>query len=524
MQTVAEFQDWNPDHFLDTAEMTAGMALGYDWLYDRLSPETREKIRGAILDKGLQALLSPAKPGQIRWEMNTNNWNAVCYGGLTLGALAIGDEVPAPAEQVLERVRAGNPRGLSLYAPEGVGVEGPGYWSYGTGYEILLISALESALGTDWGLAGRPGFLASAGAVVQTTAPSGRVFNYSDGSDNAGFRPALFWFAQRLHDPGLIALEAPAFRAWLDNLKAVSAPGEADRFLPLVALWWQKPSEIPPPHLPTRWLGRGDQPLVVFRSSWKDPGAMWLAAKGGKATLSHAHMDAGSFVFEADGERWASDLGAQSYLTLESKGVDLWNFKQDSGRWRVFRLNNRNHNTLTINDQLHRVEGAARIMRFSGEEECSSAVWDLSPVFAGQASRVTRGFAFRPGKQVLVSDLVEGLKPGDMVRWTMVTGADIALEAGRAVLKHHGKQCAVELLAPANAHWVSTPADPPPDGFNAPNKGFSLLTAEVVAPASGQVEIKVVLSPGQQIPSLEPLASVPLDQWPDIGVPSEKKD
>lgn len=49
---------WNPSHFLDVAEMTGGLAIGYDWLYDDLSPESREKIRQAIVAKGLGPALA----------------------------------------------------------------------------------------------------------------------------------------------------------------------------------------------------------------------------------------------------------------------------------------------------------------------------------------------------------------------------------------------------------------------------------------------------------------------------------
>ena len=50
MLAVARFEDWNPSHFLDVAEMTFGLAIGYDWLYDELRPEARETIRGAIVE------------------------------------------------------------------------------------------------------------------------------------------------------------------------------------------------------------------------------------------------------------------------------------------------------------------------------------------------------------------------------------------------------------------------------------------------------------------------------------------
>ena len=32
LSAAADFKDWNPSHFLDTAEMTHAFAIGYDWL------------------------------------------------------------------------------------------------------------------------------------------------------------------------------------------------------------------------------------------------------------------------------------------------------------------------------------------------------------------------------------------------------------------------------------------------------------------------------------------------------------
>ena len=57
MLAAAAFRDWNPSHFLDVAEMTAALAIGYDWLYTDLDPSARAKIREAIVNKGLKASL-----------------------------------------------------------------------------------------------------------------------------------------------------------------------------------------------------------------------------------------------------------------------------------------------------------------------------------------------------------------------------------------------------------------------------------------------------------------------------------
>ena len=54
MLKAASFSDWNPSHFLDTGEMTMALAIGYDWLYDKLSVKNRTIIAQAIMEKGLR--------------------------------------------------------------------------------------------------------------------------------------------------------------------------------------------------------------------------------------------------------------------------------------------------------------------------------------------------------------------------------------------------------------------------------------------------------------------------------------
>lgn len=44
MLAVASFSDWNPSHFLDVAEMTVVMCIGYDWLYDDLPPISGQDV------------------------------------------------------------------------------------------------------------------------------------------------------------------------------------------------------------------------------------------------------------------------------------------------------------------------------------------------------------------------------------------------------------------------------------------------------------------------------------------------
>ena len=483
--TVAAFQDWNPSHFLDVAEMTAAVALGYDWLFDDLSPATRATLRQAILEKGLQ----PGLAVRNGWKVSQNNWNQVCFGGLTLGALAVAEFNPDVARNILTSARENNPNGLEPYAPDGIYPEGPSYWNYGTSYEVLLLSALETALGTDWNLSAAPGFYASAAALVEQTGPTGRPFNFSDGGEGRSFDPALFWFAARLHQPGLVYFQNERLR---QQLSAPAKDPETDRLFPLLA-WWTRdlPQTIPVPALPLAWHGDGPNPVGVFRTSWTDPDALFLAFKGGSAGNSHGHMDAGSFVLDADGVRWACDLGAQEYLSVESKGWDLWSRAQNGDRWRVYRLNNFSHNTLTLGGQLHRVAGQPRITAFA----TNAATVDLTSVFAGQATRVLRHFSLGENRRVRVRDELAGAKPGLAVRWQMVTHAELQVNRDHATLRQDGKTLVAKILSPAGAQFAVASAQPPDDGVNAPNRNTRILAVTTQVPADGTLTVDIELTP-----------------------------
>jgi hypothetical protein len=417
---------------------------------------------------------------------------------------------------MLEKVKKNNPRGLKVYAPAGVYPEGPMYWGYGTTFEVVLLAALQSALGTDWGLSRRPGFLQSGDSTIRLLAPSGEFFDFSDGVERPEMEPAMWWYAETLKRPDLLRYEMTRLQEYAASPQMPQTTTENNRLLPLAALWWPDATATDvSARRPLHWYGPGPNPLAVFRSAWEDPKAMFLALKGGSASLSHAHMDAGSFVFEANGVRWGHDLGMQDYLSLESKGVDLWNSGQDSQRWDVFRLGPFSHSALTVNGRRHHAAGHAAITHFSDAQD-AGAIVDLTPVFAGQAARVTRGFVFRPGSHVLIRDEIEGLTPGDVVRWALMTRADVTLgaDAAQATLREAGQQLGAALQSSAGGKWDTLSAETPVHSYDAHNPGARLLVADVTAPASGRITVTVTLQPGMAPPTEDALAQTELSRWP----------
>lgn len=140
MLQLSSFTDWNPTHFLDVAEMTLAVSIGYDWLYDKLSDTSREKIKTAIIEKGLKPSLDKKYNS---WLKVQNNWNQVCNAGISLGAMAVYETDPAMASQIISRAIESIKVPMKRYEPNGTYPEGYSYWAYGTTYNVIFLDALK---------------------------------------------------------------------------------------------------------------------------------------------------------------------------------------------------------------------------------------------------------------------------------------------------------------------------------------------------------------------------------------------
>ena len=505
LEATAAFSDWNPSHFLDVAEMTAAFAIGYDWLHPLLDADAEALLRKAILEKGI----GPSYDGHGSWAKCDNNWNQVCNGGMLLGALALAEHEPELALRVIERALDGLPYAMRTYDPDGVYAEGPSYWNYGTTYNVLIAAALETALGSDFGIAEAPGFKESGAFPLLMTGPTGLYFNFADCGQRRGPYPAVYWFAQRWNAPGICYFEEQWVRKMLD--------GEAsgyNRFLPLLLLWREK-TETAEPRQPLNWKGESANPVAVHRTSWTDPNAVFLAVKAGTPHANHGHMDIGSFVLDAGGVRWALDLGADSYGKLEALGLGIWNRAQGSDRWRIFRYHNSSHSTLTVDGQVQKVTASAPIARFSANKDFPCTIVDMSAVYAGQLERATRGFALLPDGRVLIQDEIAAPDNTASVRWAMTTPGEITdVQPGAATLTQEDKRLHFQVLAPANAAIETFTTDPPPNEWDSPNPGTRQIGFHLSLDAGESATIAVLLTPGTAAQTAPPTLR-PLEEWPE---------
>jgi hypothetical protein len=471
--------------------MTLALAVGYDWLYHDLDDATRKTVADALLEKGLRTSLK-----HTGWVKASNNWGQVCHAGMLAGALALMDQQEPLAAEIAHRAIVNLPRPMHAFAPKGCYPEGPGYWSYGTDFNVLAIALLEGVLKSDYGLTALPGFTATADYPDLVTGPSGLTFNYADGGMGRGTDCASWWFAKRFNRPDILAyFERDAFLKYCADRPKTAASQKGNRLFAFTLFWLQPLPASLTTQTPLTWSSEGPVPITVQRTSWDNGKALFVGLKAGSPSAPHGHMDAGSFVLDAEGVRWAYDLGMESYHRIESRKMDLWSPKQESDRWRVFRLSSLSHNTLVIDGQLQLAKGNATVVSFREGPE-SETVLDLSPVYTN-ATQVLRTGTLLASGEYRLNDTLKGLKPGSVVRWGMVTKAKPdAQRTGALTLREAGKQLTLTPLHDPAVAWKTYEVEKTGNEWDSPNTGLVMVGFEAVAPASGEVTLTVRFTPG----------------------------
>jgi len=492
---VCDFPDWNPKHFLDTAEMAHAVGVAYDWLYPILSEADREKIQNGLIKHGLEPGLK-AYAGTERygwWVKCDHNWNQVCNAGLIVGSLAIAETHPEYAQQIIPQAVESLPRALKMYGPDGAWAEGPGYWGYATRYTMFGLSALDTALGTDFDLLKIEGMSQAGLSPIYTTGPTGMYLAYADCGERPRHNPmsSMFWLADVFEDPFV----ADAEHRLIEQTNSVS---------PQHVVWYvPKPTtEIEEPALDKHF--RGPVELALLRSAWHDPNALWLGAKAGYNEANHSHLDLGNFELDALGVRWARDLGSDNY---NMPGY----FNTKSERWQYYRLISKSHNVPTLNNKEQDPSGTATLTKFDTTGAFPYAHIDLTNGYPGQAKSIVRGVALINDRRAALVQDEFALDTTTDITWGITTDAEIELDGTTATLTQDGQTLKAHILSPANGSFTveSAEQDPP----EKKNEGVKRLLVKLPA-QSNQVRITVLFAPqwpeGETVETAE---VTPLANW-----------
>lgn len=363
---------WNPTHFLDTAEFSAAFGYAYDWLYDILTDEQKSQIRTSLIQYGLSRGVVAYKNTDNRftgwWSSNIyGNWNCVCNGGLTVGALAIlGDDTTGTAEQLLALTVDNAKSNCALaVSPDGSWAETANYWYFGTTGHAEMASSLITATGSDYGLLDvNPNFQLTGLFHMHITGP-GSLFAWGDHGPNKFSTTAngMLLYGDHYNRPEYVLFQRDQHDA--------PEPWSMFWYNPTVAGGFWDGLAI------DHFFTNNTDQWAAMRSSWTDENALYVGIKAGtlQGHQTHNDLDCGDFVLDALGTRWAGELGSGDYRSTNYFSNDT----QQSDRWLYYRKRTEGQNTILVNQANQLVTAQPTILQnlTSGTTQGSSTVLNI---------------------------------------------------------------------------------------------------------------------------------------------------
>jgi hypothetical protein len=280
-----------------------GLAIGYDWLHDKLTATDRSRIRAALV-----RWLSAYEDGGFEHDFPQGNYYAGYYAAKAYAALATEGDTSDPElswTAWLNDIQRGFIQ--PYYAANLAGGGWPEGWNYGPlGTLNMTLPALAAKTAKGLDLPHLPGApyafpLTSPRYVMQFTWPDLRTLE-DDGAlytgDNPSGIPSWFLPAESGFLEAMHAGFAPAFHSFATASRAAQGGrGGSDTDLWTNFLFWNPSAPtVDYRNQPRSYYARGME-AVAARSSWGS-NATWLAFKSGPyinfPDAAHQYYDAGA--------------------------------------------------------------------------------------------------------------------------------------------------------------------------------------------------------------------------------------
>lgn len=500
---------WMTTGFLDVSETGHAFAIAYDWCYEGWTPAQRDFIRTTIVTHALNRGLECYAPPQKWWVTATNNWGVVCDGGMVLSALSIlGDETaPAVAPTVLDDYIPAlyNCPALRGFSPDGGWAEAVCYWDFATEYLTAALSTLETTAGTCYNIDNLDGLSSTGSFPLNYIGPCKLAYNWGDNfGDSASSSPWQRYLGLKYNQP-VYSWSQQQRSGYIDSRDII---------------WWDSRLSTASPtnlNVPTsKYYSDG---LIFLRSAWGDTNALYMGMKAGTNNVQHSKEELGSFVFDALGVRWASELGRDDYGLPHYFYNNPWD---QPNRFQYYRLRTEGNNTLVFDPSLDGGQastGTATRVNFRSDANTQMAIIDMSQAYsttdgnpahkvssATPVTSVKRGMRFINGVAQLQDD-VQSSSAVDL-NWFMHTTTSVALSSDSTVatLTSGSAHLQMTIQSPAGGKFTTMAAVPlptspnytafqtnPPSDREAWNTGVTKLRIEV--PNSTSTTLTVSMSP-----------------------------
>ena len=499
LEACAKMPDWNPSHHIDVGTLAYGYAIAYDWFYDVMSEEQRRIMEKGAYENVFYTVNRAVEDRNTPYTtvLMTNNHNVFCNAGVMSTVIAFMDVYPEVASKIgADVVRILEPF-MDKFAPMGAYYEGPYYSETAINYTVRVFAAMLPVLGTLYGLDKVQGFDKIADFVVLLQSDVA-AFNFADSKMSLLEIAGMFWNFNHYGRRGLKDSIAEK------NFKAPSV-----KTIPEAILWYNVEDDgecnlDTVVHYP-------EEEIIGMRDAYRD-GQTFVGIKAGKTVYAHSHLDAGSFIFDAMGRRWAYDFGQDNY-----------NLYYKYNHWDVFRLRAESHNNLVINPDHtpgYILGSEAPVSEFTVGENAVKTVIEKTALYGAErgVEYARRGYLFVDDRSSLVIRDETKLTKEATLMWLMYTDADIEISGNTAILRDKvdtDKYITVEFTSSHAFEIGYEDAKPmatsPVIPEQAKNEGFYRLYAKLVA--DGDVSITVKINTRKTDATALSDYDVSIDEW-----------
>ncbi len=499
----ADLESWGTYQYIDNNFPVFSLAICYDWLYDWMNQEQRDKIFNALKEKHFNTMYDMAtrteenKPtsGFIMFYYNSNNHAVLDNTATFVAAMALADREPDYATKIMEWTFKNMEASVKRYFPDSAWYEGTGYWGYTGPFMARWLISMQTALGTTYGLA-ETEWLKGIGyfPIYDGTVDNHFVINDSSVAPRS--------------DDYVYLLAILSGNKDFENY-AVHYTNTANPFTCLgfnVNGDYDAPINVDTFSLDKHFRNTDE---VTMRSTWDGETPVFAGMFVQDANLTHGTMNSGTLTFQALGDLWVSNPGRDDYGL---KGY--WASGQNGQRWTYYFGRAEANSCLVINPD----EGGGQIVNshdvvniFKSSPRGAYAIADLTKTYAPYAKSYRRGIALTEDRAVfVVQDELELLEESEVYSFINIYDSEIKIapDSKSVLLSKGNKHVKLDILCDAPyelsvMRCEPLPTSPNPDGqkvinnisklsFHFPEtKGYNFriemrpyLTEEEITPAS----------------------------------------
>jgi len=313
-RSLTNFKETIVDIDLGSSMLAWSLATADYLLADKLSPDARRLIHDNLEKRIFKPYTDMVQGKRTKnwWMTTTNNWNAVCLGGVTGSALAV-IESPQRRAFFIMAAEKYSQNFLKGFTADGYCSEGLGYWNYGFGYYIMLSETIYQATKGKVDLLGDPKVkqIATFGSNIEIL---NRVYPaFADCSVRAQPGSRLMYFVSRRFGLGL--------RSW-EQIDPVSSGGGL--YHSMMYSFPNSASRTPPAQTASQgpgirsWFENAG--VLICRPRPDSSSRLAVALKGGHNSEHHNHNDVGSFIVVLGDKPLLLDPGGEVYTARTFSG------------------------------------------------------------------------------------------------------------------------------------------------------------------------------------------------------------